>query len=197
MSRKALIIVALVVVIAVSAGSVIYAVNHHSGNNADAAKENTPPAETTVTDTTDQNDTAATDDPTVDATDAPVQTPTEEPTDDSDPNGYSDAVVSAGTYHVDLVYDHTTGEEVLKTVVFGKLYSYCALTFGEDGTVELCLNPSADEVRKGSYRIYGSVISVVYDDGAGSEYNLITDEDGDIDYIIVNYGDYDVYFSAN
>ena len=78
--------------------------------------------------------------------------------------------------------------------MFGEDYKYCYAAFDADKTFEMCLDPTAGTIRKGTYEIYGNVVSVVYEDGSGSEYDILTDESGNITHVIVNYGDYAVYF---
>ena len=113
---------------------------------------------------------------------------------DSDVYGYADVLNSSGTYHIIRVIDHTTSELCTVREVFGSMHNQCYLSFGADGSLELCLNPAAGEIRKGVYKVYSDVISVEYDDGSGSEFDLVADGFGGVEYIIVNYGDYDVYF---
>lgn len=129
----------------------------------------------------------------------PTEIETQQPTavEDNDPNGYSDILASSGTYRVRRVYDHASSGEVTAREVFGQLYSYCSLSFDSDGSFELCINPTSGEIRRGSFAVYGDDISVEYDDGKGSEFRIINDAPGEIDYILVNYGDYDVYFGLN
>ena len=77
----------------------------------------------------------------------------------------------------------------------GEDYAVCYLVFSEKKTFEMCLDPASGSIRTGTYEIYDDVVSVSFDDGGGSEYDLLFDEDGNITHVIVNYGDYDVYFS--
>lgn len=142
--------------------------------------------------------------PTEEATDAPSTAPTQAPTEsrtepvtehasENDIHGYGKILTSAGSYRVERVYDHVRRREATPREVFGKSYSSCYLLF-RDGYLELCVNPSSGEIRRGTYHIFDDVISVKYQNGTGSEFNIITNSSGGIDSIIVNYGDYDVYF---
>ncbi len=122
---------------------------------------------------------------------------------DSVPTGYEDHAEPSVPYEeqlitaamsVQYVVDHSTGAETSPRVVFGESYSYCYASFDSDKRFEMCLDPASGMIRKGTYAIYGDVVSITYDDGTGSEYDILTDEDGNITHIIVSYGDYDVYF---
>ena len=106
----------------------------------------------------------------------------------------TDQIIS-GSMSVQFVVDHSTGAEASPRVVFGEDYAVCYLVFSEKKTFEMCLDPASGSIRTGTYEIYDDVVSVSFDDGGGSEYDLLFDEDGNITHVIVNYGDYDVYFS--
>lgn len=191
MTKKIITIVCMAVVIALFTGAITF---FSSGCGKD---DDSDPTLTVVP----TEDVTAPDDP---ATEAPDETeaiiPTEAETDapteavDPDSHGYTAILSSAETYRIRRVYDHTVGGEVTAREVFGKLYSYCSLTFADDGTFELCINPNSGETRRGTYMVYDDVISAEYDDGVGTEFRIITDGSGEIDSILVNYGDYDVYF---
>ena len=128
-------------------------------------------------------------------TDFPEQVQTDAYIDSgNDVNHYQDELVSVSSYSVKRVIDHTTGEDCTPREIFGKLYYYCRLSFYSDGKVELLLNPASDDLRTGRYSIYDDVVSVIYDDGSGAEFTILTDDIGEISYIVVNYGGFDVYF---
>lgn len=190
MSKKVLVIIALAVVIAVSGGVVTYMSTTGGGRSADPTSAETLPNENVQNDNT-QNDILPSE------TD---QTDDARPTSSSgsgsgDSYGYADALIQAGTYRIARVVDHVEGGDASAREVFGKLYSYCSLAFYDDGSFDLCINPTSGEIRRGTYQIYGDVIAVVYDNGAGSEFDVISNDYNEIVYIVVNYGDYDVYFS--
>ena len=130
-----------------------------------------------------------------DATDVATDAAASERSDPgNDTYNYADDLVSTTSYNISRIIDHTNGDECTPREVFGKFYYYCYLSFKSDGTFELCLNPSSGEIETGTYRIYDDVLSIEYADGTGTEYTIISDNEGGIDCIIVNYGDYDVYF---
>lgn len=185
MSKKALAIVGLAGVIALSAGVITYVGNSPlRGPDADPTTAAVTEAPTAV----------IVDTPT-DATLAPTEPDTQPPTEGNhDGYGYASILTSAGSYHIAKVYDHVAGSESTPREVFGKSYSFCYLTFRGDGTFELYLNPASGEIRSGTYRVYSDVISVAYQNGTGSEFTILSSGSGGIDYIVVNYGDYDVYF---
>ena len=93
----------------------------------------------------------------------------------------------SGTMSIQFVVDHSTGAETSPRVVFGANYAYCYIAFSDDKTFEMCIDPASGAIRKGTYQ--------VYDDGVGSEYDILFDDAGNISHVIVNYGDYDVYFA--
>ena len=197
MTKKAMAIVGLAGVIALSGGAItLFATrDRNSGENKPAPTESITEAATDYFEPVD-DPMEATDDAEP-STEPETELVTEEPTkeDNYDSNGYTDLLVSADTYRIRRVYNHTAECEVTAREVFGKLYSYCSLSFSDDATFELCINPTSGETRTGSYAVYDDVISVVYDDdGRGAEFRIITDNPGEIGYILVNYGDYDVYF---
>ena len=108
---------------------------------------------------------------------------------------YEEQRVTA-TLSIQFVVDHSTGAETSARVVFGESYQYCYAAFDADKHFEICLEPASGKVRKGTYRIYNNVVAVEYDDGVGSEYEILNDENGNLTHVIVNYGDYDVYFAV-
>lgn len=181
MSKKVLAILGLAAVIALSAG-VIGIV----GNSGDKEKDIDP----TVADFTEAP---------VETTEAPTS-PTEAPTQPAtlgggDSLGYGKSLIAAGKLRIVRVVDHSTGSETTAREVFGRYYTECFLTFPSDSRFQLCINPTSGDVITGSYKIYGSVISAQYSSGTGSEFNVkLKDGSATIDYIIVNYGNYDVYF---
>lgn len=106
---------------------------------------------------------------------------------------FEDQIIS-DTMTVKFVVDHSTGAEASPRVVFGEAYTYCYAAFDSGKSFEICLDPASGAIRTGTYQIYGDIIAVEYDDGVASEYDILTDEEGNITHIIVNYGDYNVYF---
>ena len=193
MNKKVLVIVGLAAVIAVS-GGVISIAGNNSGHVRGADGD---PATTAVNVETYAPDDDSTSDAISDETSAvDISTEPAELDDDNgdDIYGYGDDIVSVASYNISSVIDNTTGKYCTPREVFGSLYYYCYLAFKSDGTLELCINPTAGEILKGRYSIYRNVISVLYDDGTGAEYDVISNSSGEVDRIIVRYGEYDVYF---
>jgi hypothetical protein len=200
MNKKILVIVGLAAVIAVSAG-VISMTGDSFERGSDFTRSATEafepvsdetPAISDQTDGADVTETPVEDTVVTEETEAPQDEPTLEP--GNDVNNYQDELVSVSSYSVRRVIDHTTGEECTPREIFGKQYYLCRLSFYSDGRLELLLNPSSDDLREGRYSIYDDVVSVLYGDGSGAEYTILTDENGEIGSIVVNYGDFDVYF---
>ena len=209
MNHKVIAIVALSAALAIS-GGVVAATSENIKTKPSTAKPTiveTAPADVDGTQNGEGN--YVDPDDTVDMTDEnglPVTEPEEQPTEPLElPTDYESEVEPSESYEKQLitasmtvkyVVDHSTGAQVSPRVVFGAAYTYCFAAFNEDGSFEICLDPTSGAIRKGTYAIYGKVVSVVYSDGVGSEYELLTDETGKITHIIVNYGDYDVYFGV-
>ena len=199
MSKKVIAILGLAAVIAVSTGVITMTGRHQRGADGDPVGGDPTQSVDVSVDITDDggtDDAEYNDDVTEDASEPELPTD-DQPvyaSDGSDADGYAKDIVSVDSFKVVRIYDRAADSDVTAREVFGKLYYECYLSFGSDGSFELLLNPVADEVRKGTYKVYGDVISVVYSDGGGSEFNIITDDSGGVDYILVSYGDYDVYF---
>ena len=203
MSRKALVIVGLAVVVAASTG-VAFA------SNSDTAHVRGADADPAVSDIA--YDGAYTDDHTVSDPDTSVSYDTDESVEDIHDDSKTDIEdadsedITSDTanddgddandvsFEIKRVIDTSTGEEASPRVVFGKYYHSCYLVLYSDRTLTLSLNPSADIDLTGSYTISGDTMSVDYGDDIGAEYRIIYADNGDIDYIIVNSGGYDIYF---
>ena len=191
MNKKILAIVGMAVVIAAAGGVATLTLS----NNNDRAGESSPTSSSSQlvdTDSPTDSSTEAIAD-TEAATEAPADAP--ETVSDDPEIGYAQYLTTSENFYISRVVDHTTSEECTIREVFGTVYRYCFLRFTSSDRFELCLNPVSGETRAGSYELYGDLISVEYDDGSGSEFTIIPGDDGGIGYIIVNYGDYDVYFS--
>lgn len=201
MTKKWLAVVGLAAVIAVSGGVIAITGNQsHSGG--------TEPSVPAISYTDDQQDDTDDNVDTDDVTEVSDETEADDPVtatekddkkEDNDPvvsdvNGYSDDLITTTSFSIARIIDHTDGSECTPREVFGKLYYYCYLSFKSNGEFELCINPSSGDILTGEYCLYDDVISIEYADGTGSEYTIISDNEGGVDYIIVNYGDYDVYF---
>ena len=194
MNKKILVIIGLAAAIAVS-GGVIAVTTADSGHEK---TRDTSGSESSYVQT-DDSSTDDTDDSQPDASVPVIEDETEHvlPTRQSEtvvPSVPFEEQLISAEFTVQYALDHVTGDEVSPRVVFGASYGSCYAWFGDDGRFELCLDPSSGTVRSGDYHIVGNVVSVEYDSGAGAEYDIITDNEGNITYLIVNYGDYDVYF---
>ena len=210
MNNKALVVVGLAAVIAASTG-VAFASNgstHTRGADGDpspaaqsvsteadiSSDSSYEPAGDAVTETG-ENVTAASE-----PTDA---TSSYEPSSQSvqsqtlsgdDSNSSSFVVLPSASYSIKRVVDRSSGEEQAPQLVFGKYYSDCYLTLYNDCTVELCLNPSAGKIEKGTYSIYGDTMYVDHGDDRMSQYKVVFGDNSSIVYIVVSSGEYDVYF---
>ena len=190
MNKKVVVIAGLAAAIALS-GGVIALVGGDS--------KNTGPTEPTTVYNSSAENNYIDDDVTDDATEAAATEPdeepaTEQPVAEPSDDGADEDILSGSSYSVVRVVDHTVDSEVTPREVFGKMYGSCYLSFQDGGRFSMMLNPSSGEVREGSYKLYGDVISVEYDNGSGSEFDVLTDDSGNIESIRVTYGDYDVYF---
>ena len=201
MNKKILVIVSLAVVIAAGAG--VFAAS--SGNSIFRIKNNDiasvgAEGDPTLADEESSDDIVP--DVTPDDHDEESVIETEEVPDEpasevedqvKDGPDYTDEVVS-NRFSVMRTVDNSTGDDYSPRVVLGSGYSACYVEFDNTGHFELLLDPATGTVKTGNYALYDDIISVEYDDGSGSEYSIIANSDGGIDYIIVNYGDYAVYF---
>lgn len=101
---------------------------------------------------------------------------------DADP-GFSD-VIQSSRFTVSKVIDEKTGEEISPRVALGTSYNDCYLSFDDDSRFELYLA----NLREGVYEINDNIISVVYSDGKGAEFTILSDENA----VSVPYGEYNV-----
>jgi flagellar basal body-associated protein FliL len=117
------------------------------------------------------------------------------PSDENTSDNTDDLVTT--NFTIEKIVDHTTDEEVSGRVVFGKSFNQDDnyITFDSNGNFEINLSGYLDKATKGKFTDYGNIIYVEFDDGRAAEYNVRHTDDGIISYIVVNYGDYDVYFS--
>ncbi len=101
------------------------------------------------------------------------------------------------SFKISRVVDHTTGEEVKPRVVFGAGFNVDSnyIKFDSSGNFEIFFSGYFTEVKKGTFVEHDDLIFVEYTDGNAAEYEIKYNADGIISYIVVNYGDYDVYFS--
>ena len=101
---------------------------------------------------------------------------------------------SVQSYSIQKIIDHSTGQAVSPRVVLGSFAGSCYLKLYDSGKIDLYINPSSGTVQHGTYQTYDQFISVLFDTGVGTEYPFIAADDGSIDMIVVNSGDYDIYF---
>lgn len=115
--------------------------------------------------------------------------------DDSLSDNTSDVVTS--NFSIQRVFDHTINEEVHPRVVFGSQYNKSDnyIKFDSQGNFQIKLSGYLDDVTVGTYTQYDDIIYVEYKDGTAAEYDVVYDDSGIISHIIVNYGDYDIYFA--
>lgn len=210
MNKKVLVIVGLALIIAVSGG--VIALNAGNSDNTKKSADSS----SAVSGTNDGVDESSQQDQEPDDSDTKAdvgdETAAEDTSDDFPKDEATQAVVPttyAGTVepsvpfddqiisqtlHVKFVVDNSTGAEESARVVFGKDYELCYIAFSPNKTFEMCVDPASGATRTGSYQIVGDVVSVTYDDGTGSEFDILVDEAGNITHVITNYGDYSVYF---
>lgn len=210
MNKRVLVIVGLALIIAVSGGVVaLNSGNNNDKNKADASSstasevdngsgsqephDNTPDngsSEPFVDGTTDVE--TNTDADFIEETQV-VEAPT---TYDGtvEPSVPYDEQIISDTMSVKFVVDNRTGAEASPRVVFGADYESCYIAFSPNKTFEMCIDPTSGSTRTGRYEIVNDIVSVTYDDGTGSEFDILVDEMGNITHVIVNYGDYSVYF---
>lgn len=210
MNKKVLAIVGLAIIIAVSGG--VIALNSGNGNT----KDNTSAASSAVSDNdpdTGDNSGEEIDHPDDSSSeDFPVdETTGESSSDENDDEKETEAAaptsfgtvepsvpfeeqIISQTMYVKFVVDNSTGAETSARVVFGADFESCYIAFSPEKTFEMCIDPTSGATRTGTYQIVGDLVSVTYDDGTGSEYDILVDEAGNITHVIVNYGDYNVYF---
>lgn len=94
---------------------------------------------------------------------------------------------------------NSSGDEVEIAEVYNTDYSSYqgSLTFSDDGTFSIWLSPGTpdDGTHSGAYRLTDeNTIDVVFDEGTFTSFEIKRNGD-DIENIVVNYNDYEVYFS--
>lgn len=100
-------------------------------------------------------------------------------------------------FTISRVYDHTLNKDVSPRVVFGSGYNPNEnyIIFDSSGKFEIYLSGYFNNKKTGTFTQYDDIIYVEYTDSTAAEYDIEYNESGVISYIIVNYGDYDIYFS--
>ncbi len=105
--------------------------------------------------------------------------------------------VTSTNFSIEKIVDHTTGEQVQPRVVFGSGFNINDnyIRFDTDYNFELYISGYLNSTTKGTFTQYDDIIYVEYEDGTSAEYDVTYTDDGVISHIVVNYGDYDIYFS--
>ncbi|MBE6823813.1 MAG: hypothetical protein E7513_00550 [Ruminococcaceae bacterium] len=105
--------------------------------------------------------------------------------------------VTSTNFSIEKIVDHTNGEQVQPRVVFGSGFNINDnyIRFDTDYNFELYISGYLNSTTKGTYTQYDDVIYVEYEDGTSAEYDVTYTTEGVISHIVVNYGDYDIYFS--
>ena len=126
-----------------------------------------------------------------DSLDATEYTPSDENLSDNTDD------VTTTVFSIEQVIDHTTGQLTQPRVVFGSGYvsSDNYISFDSNGNFEMYLSGYSNNTTVGTYTEHDDFIFVEFEDGTAVEYEIRHNDDGVITYIIVNYGDYDIYFS--
>ena len=101
---------------------------------------------------------------------------------------------------VPITANNASGDEVEMSEIYNTNYtSYQgSMSFREDGTFSLWLSPGTpdDGTHTGKYTVLDDAsISVKFDDGTETGFDIIHNDDESIAYIVVYYSDYDVYFT--
>lgn len=210
MNKRVLVIVGMALVIAISGGALALNAGNHTDKNK-TADSSSASAETENSEDQDSQDgepdNGSTSDLPVDesSTDETVTNADfpEETQEAQAPTTYEGTVepsvpydeqIISDTMYIKFVVDERNGAEASPRVVFGADYESCYIAFSPNKTFEMCIDPTSGSTRSGKYEIVNDVVSVVYDDGTGSEFEILVDEAGNITHVIVNYGDYRVYF---
>lgn len=112
-------------------------------------------------------------------------------------DGTNTTDITSTNFTFEKVIDHTTGEQVAPRVVFGSGFSMTDnyIKFNSDGSFEMYLSGYLPKTTKGTYVEHSDFIYVEFEDGKVYEYDIKYDDNGIICYVIVDYGDYSIYFS--
>ncbi len=190
MAKKVTLIVLAVVLVAATFTGVYFLNNGKDNKNANSSTPNEiyldedMSGEEYILDTTESSDTAIETDP-----DDFI------PIDDHLSDNTLD--ITTTNFTIDRIIDHTTGEAVSGRVVFGKSFNADEnyIKFDSNGNFEIYLSGYLDDTKKGTYTEYDNIVYVEFEDGTAAEYDVKYADNGIISYIVVNYGDYDIYFS--
>ena len=132
-----------------------------------------------------------------------VENAQDETADDENADGGNDAVsdeveqeIVSTHFTIQRVVDAESGEEYAARVVFGSNYRDAYADFGSDGSFKLYLDTGSGVVDQGTYTFSDGGMEVSYIGDRSAFYEIITDVYGNLEYIIVPYAGYDVYFGA-
>ncbi len=193
--KTTIIVISVVLVLAVAVGVVLYLLI-----NPNKPENNSTNDEIPVSDEVYLDEDMTVQEYIIDTQEPETQASTEENSDfvPSDSN-LSDNTneVSSTNFTIERIVDHTTNEEVSGRVVFGKSFNKNEnyIKFDSASNFEINLSGYLDKPTKGTYKTHDDIIYVEFEDGKSAEYDVKYTDNGVISYIIVNYGDYDVYFS--
>ena len=117
------------------------------------------------------------------------------PSDDSISDNTADVVTTKFT--IERVYDLSLQQEVQPRVVFGTGYKQSDnyIKFDTNGNFEMYLSGYLSTTTVGTYKEYDGFIYVEFENGTAAEYDIVYGDAGLISYIIVDYGEYEIYFS--
>lgn len=193
--KTTIIILSVVLVLAVAVGALLY-LNSYFEN----AKKVSTPDEIPVSDEIYLDENMTIEEYIIDTQDAQTEDSTQQNSDfvPSDSNlSDNTAEVSTTNFTIERIVDHTTNEEVGGRVVFGKSFNKDEnyIKFDSKNNFEINLSGYLDKPTKGTYTVQDNVIFVEFEDGKAAEYDVKYTDNGVISFIIVNYGDYDIYFS--
>lgn len=116
------------------------------------------------------------------------------PSDDDAENPVSSSGSLVAEYSIHRIIERETGEEQSPRVIFGKFFNSCYLRLYSDSTLELMLNPTTGVSQTGVFETDDDVMSVEFDNDSHASYQIIYADNGDIDFIIVQDGAYNIYF---
>lgn len=117
------------------------------------------------------------------------------PSDDNVSDNTADIVTTKFT--IERVYDLDLQQEVQPRVVFGTGYkdSDNYIKFDNGGNFEMYLSGYLSKTTFGTYELYDDYIFVEFENGTAAEYDIVYDDSGVVSYIIVDYAEYEIFFS--
>ena len=182
MAKKVTIALFCIIIILLSALGIYFATQGGSDKNNDTEKDRVSVSDK-GTETTAH-------------TEVPTEPVTEYQPEEGEISDNTDDITTT-VFRISQVVDHTTDEVVQPRVVFGNGFNASEnyIKFDTAGNFQIYFSGFSDVIKNGIYEDYDNIIYVEFTDGKAAEYTLVRDENGTIIYIVVNYGDYDVYFA--